>query len=247
MMGMHRIWPDPAPLDDTSLAEAYAPDRRSPSLRMNFVSSLDGAVEVGGYSKGLSDPADQTVLHALRVHADAVMVGAGTLRHEGYGAIRLDERDRSLRTAQGLAADPTLVVVSSTLDLDTGGSAFSQAPVRPIILTHGGSPADRRSALAAVADVVTCGDAVVDPAVGLAELHWRGLGQVLCEGGPYLFGALLAADLVDEICLTFAPLLAGAGAGRIVAGGRREIPADMRRMHVIAAGDTLLTRYRRAR
>ncbi len=239
---MRRIWPEPAELDDAGLMAAYAVDRSAgPSLRMNFVSSLDGAVEVGGYSRGLSDPADQKVLHGLRVHTDAVMVGAGTLRHEGYGPVRLNASDRAYRA--GLPPHPVLVVVSGSLDLDPDAGVFTAAPVRPIVLTHSAAPADRRTALAAVADIVICGDTVVDPAVGLVELRSRGFAQVLCEGGPHLFGALLAADQVDEMCLTLSANLTGSGAGRIVADGRRDVPLSMRLVHIIAAGDTLLTRY----
>jgi riboflavin-specific deaminase-like protein len=245
MNGMQRIWPDPAPLDPTRLAAAYGFDRTRPTVRMNFVSSLDGAVEVDGYSRGLSDEADQRVLQALRVHADAVMVGAGTLRHEGYGPVRLTDEEHKTRTSQGIQPDPTLVVVSSSLALDPTQKALAQAPVRPIVLTHAAAPAQRRAELAEVADVVDCGDAVVDLAVGLAELRTRGLAHVLCEGGPHLFGALLSADLVDEMCLTVSAKLAGSGAGRIVADGPRDTPAQMRLVHVIAAGDTLLTRYAR--
>ena len=94
------------------------------------------------------------------------------------------------------------------------------------MLTHAGADAAQQAALAAAADVVVCGESVVDLAVGLAELRQRGLDQVLCEGGPHLFGALLAADLVDELCLTVSPLLAGPGSERIVAGPTRPGPAD---------------------
>jgi riboflavin biosynthesis pyrimidine reductase len=114
------------------------------------------------------------------------------------------------------------------------------------VLTHDAAPADRRDALATVADVVSCGQSVVDLARGLAELHRRGLRHVLCEGGPHLFGALLAADLVDELCLTVSPLLVGAGPGRIVAGGRRDEPETLRLAHLIVAEGMLLTRYVRS-
>src|SRR5258707_14898544 len=96
------------------------------------------------------------------------------------------------RRAAGLSEQPTLVVVSGTLDLDPTARVFAQAPVRPVVLTHGGAADDRRQALAAVAEVVVCGDSVVDLAVGRAELARRGLAQGLCEGGPHLFGSLLA-------------------------------------------------------
>src|SRR5262245_39837094 len=130
--GMQRIWPDHAAVDDAGLFDAYAVDRSAGAqLRMNFVCSLDGAVEVDGYSRGLSNEDDQKVLHVLRVLADAVMVGAGTLRHEGYGPIRLSDRDHAARGV--LAPDPTLVVVSASLALDPADKAFALAPVRPVV------------------------------------------------------------------------------------------------------------------
>ena len=239
----NRLWPDRAPLDDDGLFEAYRLSRESPWLRVNFVSSLDGAVESDGYSRGLSNAIDQRVFALLRVHTDAVMVGAGTLRHEGYGPAHTAADELPRRRAAGLAEHPTLVIVSAALNLDSSHRIFTEAPVRPIIVAPATAPDDRRSALAPVADVITCGESVVDLSVALAELANRGLGQVLCEGGPHLFGSLLAADLVDELCLTLSPLLTGAGAGRIVAGAGRSDPSPMSLAHLLEADGTLFTRY----
>ena len=241
----NRLWPDPAPLDDDGLFEAYGLSRGGPWLRVNFVSSLDGAVESDGYSRGLSNAIDQRLFALLRVHTDAVMVGAGTLRHEGYGPARTAADQLARRHAAGLAEHPTLVIVSAALNLDPSHRVFTEAPVRPIIVAPAGAPDDRSDALAPVADVITCGESVVDLSVALAELAHRGLAQVLCEGGPHLFGSLLAADLVDELCLTQSPLLTGAGAGRIVAGAGRSDPLPMRLAHLLEAEGTLLTRYAR--
>jgi riboflavin biosynthesis pyrimidine reductase len=246
---MHLIWPthrnQETGLDEAGLRDLYAPPRPRPWLRVNFVASLDGAVEVDGYSRGLSGKPDQKVLSLLRQHCDALMVGAGTLRHEGYGPIRLDAQRRAWRREQGLAEIPPLVIVSAALDLDPQASALKDAPVRPILLTRAAAPPERQASLAKVADVAVCGETKVDLAVGLAELNRRGLRQVLCEGGPHLFGALLAAELVDELCLTVSPLLAGPGAGRIVAGVTREVPVELALRHIVAADGMLLTRYAR--
>jgi riboflavin biosynthesis pyrimidine reductase len=238
---------DIASLDDDALAAAYdLEDRSAPRLRVNFVTSLDGAVELDGYSAGLSSDADKRVFGQLRMACDGLLVGAGTLRHEGYGAVRLDESRRAWRRARGLAEFPTLVVVSNRLELDPTQGAFAEAPVRPIVLTCSGAPADRRTALEAVAEVIAVGDATVDVRAAVAALRERGLGQLLCEGGPHLFGALTAADLVDELCLTLSPLLAGPGAGRITAGSA----SSVRRMalrSVLTADGMLLLRYARTR
>jgi riboflavin biosynthesis pyrimidine reductase len=243
-----RLWPAAGgapPLDDAALAEAYAPEGAR-SLRANFVGSADGAVEVDGYSAGLSGPADKRVFGVLRMRCDALLVGAGTLRHEGYRAVRLDERRRAWRTGRGLPAYPTLVVVSRGLDLDPAQAAFADAPVRPVVLTRAAAPADRRAALSAVADVLAVGDDEVDLPAALDALRDRGLRHVLCEGGPRLLGALAAVDLVDELCLTVSPLLAGPGAGRVIAGAPTP-PRALSLRHALAAGDVLLLRYGRGR
>ena len=174
MPTVNRLWPDPAPLDDDGLFEAYGLSREGPWLRVNFVTSLDGAVESDGYSRGLSNAVDQRVFALLRVHTDAVMVGAGTLRHEGYGPARTAADD--LRAAAARPDSPSTRRWSSSpppLNLDPTHRVFTEAPVRPIVLTHAGAPADRRAALAPVADVITCGESVVDLSVALAELRPR--------------------------------------------------------------------------
>ncbi|MEH1164475.1 pyrimidine reductase family protein [Micromonospora sp. CPCC 205539] len=241
---IRRLWPEPSelPLDDAALTALYGRADR-PRLRVNFVASLDGAVTLEGYSAGLSGTPDKRVFGLLRMLCDALVVAAGTLRHEGYRAVRLNERRRAWRREQGLAEYPTLVVVSHSLDLDPAQAAFADAPVRPIVLTHPG--AEPPPGLTDVADVLRFGDDRLDLTAGLAELHRRGLAQLLCEGGPHLFGALTAADLVDELCLTVAPLLAGPGSGRITAGDAAP-PRQLALQHVLAAGDgALLTRYAR--
>ncbi|MEV4119593.1 pyrimidine reductase family protein [Micromonospora sp. NPDC049645] len=243
-MPIRRLWPEPStqPLDDAALTALYG-RADEPRLRVNFVASLDGAVTVDGYSAGLSGEPDKRVFGLLRMVCDALVVAAGTLRHEGYRAVRLNESRRAWRRANGLAEYPTLVVVSGSLDLDPAQAAFADAPTRPLVLTH--AAAVPPSGLTDVAELLRCGTERVDLTAGLAELHRRGLSQLLCEGGPHLFGALTAADLVDELCLTVSPLLAGPGSGRITAGDAAP-PRQLQLRHVLAAEDgVLLLRHAR--
>ncbi|MGB4136280.1 MAG: dihydrofolate reductase family protein, partial [Microbacterium sp.] len=149
-----RLWPRPVDgLDDDDLLAEYAFPLGRPWLRMNFIASIDGAATRAGRSGGLGDDADRRVFDLLRRDADVVLVGAGTARTEGYGAMRLDDASVSWRTAQGRAPHPVFVLVSRSLEL--APEIFADAPVRPIVYGGADAPAERRAALAAVADVVT--------------------------------------------------------------------------------------------
>jgi riboflavin biosynthesis pyrimidine reductase len=100
--------------------------------------------------------------------------------------------------------------------------------------------------VAEVADVIAVGDGAVDLAAAVAALHGLGATQLLCEGGPRLFGALIAADLVTELCLTVSPVLAGGGPGRIAAGVPGP-PREMSLRHVLSLEDMVFLRYARGR
>jgi riboflavin biosynthesis pyrimidine reductase len=158
--------------------------------------------------------------------------------------VRLDKTRRAWREAHGLPPYPRLVIASRRLDLDPSHPALAEAPVRPAILTCAAAPPDRRTALESVADVLVHGRDEVDLPAAVADLRGRGLAQILCEGGPHLFGSLTAADLVDEVCLTITPLLTGAGAGRITAGPGTGL-RGLKLAHTLVEDGVLLLRYER--
>ena len=235
-----------ATLNDDEITDLYAVhDRAVPWLRVNFVSSVDGAGTHDGLTAGLGTPADKRVFDILRRLCDVVLVGAGTVRAEGYGPMRLEEPAVRWRRGHGLAVQPVFAIVSAGLDLDPAHRIFSDAPVRPIVVTVDAAPADRRRALAEVADVLVAGDTSVDPALMRSLLAERGLAQVHSEGGPHLFGDFLRADAVDEVCLTISPFAEGPGAGRIVGGEPSGIQRPMVLRHVLSSEGTLLLRYLR--
>lgn len=199
----------PAPSDPAApvdLAAAYAvaaPGQRQ--LRVNFVAGADGGGAVDGKSDPLSGPADKELFRVLRGLADVVLVGAGTVRGEGYGPVR----------NTGSGRRPPLAVITSQPNLDPGSPLFTEAAERTLLLTT--AQADTGS-YADVANVVICGETRVDLAAAVDALADRGLTRVLCEGGPAVFAQLAAADLVDELCLTLAPRLTGPGGPRITTG-----------------------------
>jgi riboflavin biosynthesis pyrimidine reductase len=230
-------------LDDIAIGDHYSANVGTPWLRVNFVSSIDGAATVDGKSGGLGGAADHRVFDILRTLCDVVVVASGTVKAEGYGAMILDEAAVEARVAFGLKPQPTFAIVSGSLDLDPKSDVFAKAPVRPIVFT--GESAPTNDALAKVADVVVCGTTSVDPVAMTRALAERGLSRVHCEGGPSLFGSLLAADVVDELCLTVSPLLVGGDSGRIAKGAVPE-PRGMSLAGILRSEDTLLLRYIRA-
>jgi len=216
-------------------------------VRVNFVESLDGGVvDAEGRSGGLGGAGDHAVFHALRAHADVVLVGAGTARQERYGPHRPGPELAARRAADGRTAPAAIALVSGKLDLDPRAALFTQAVTPTIVLTSAASPADERRALAEVARVMVAGDEHVDLAEGLRQLRADlGLDSVLCEGGPSLAGSLFSAGLADELCLTLAPALVGAGGPRIVErlAGR----VDLRLTRLLEAEGELLLAYEVAR
>lgn len=212
---MHRLLPDPTSVVD--LDEAYA--HPEGLVRANMVASLDGAVrDASGRSDGLSSPADKRVFGALRAGCDVVLVGAGTVRAEGYGPARPNAGRQSARLARGQSAVPVIAVVSRSLQLDLHTPFFTEAAARPIVMTVGSSPEDRRKEVASVADVVVAGHEDLDVDAALDALRARGLSRVLCEGGPHLLTEVAAAGRLDELCLTVALTIQGGESGRLVSG-----------------------------
>jgi riboflavin biosynthesis pyrimidine reductase len=248
---MRALLPEPA--EDVDVHQWYAADWLLPGgLRMNFVASVDGAATAAGLSRGLQTPGDNRIFAALRDLADVVVAGAGTVRAEGYGAVELSPRRREFRRLHGLDEALPTAVVSRSLNLDPASPLFAADRPRTIVITS--AAADQRvlEALDGIADVVVCGEADVDLARARCALEGRGLRRILCEGGPHLFADMLRAGVVDELCLSISPLLAGPGAPRIVAGLGRPGPhaeqaAEPERLHLtglLEEDGALFCRYR---
>lgn len=181
---MRRLLPDPA--DQVSLDDAYAaPDSW---VRGLMVTSVDGAAEVDGSSGPLSAPADRRVLAHLRGTADVVLVGAQSVRAEGWRPPRPSPERRAQRREQGRPEVPAYAVVSRSGDLPRG-------PAEGEVLVVSGEPGQ-----------------VLD------DLAARGLTRVVCEGGPSWLAQVAAAGRLQELCLTVSPLLAGPGRRGLLEG-----------------------------
>ncbi|MEA3018923.1 MAG: hypothetical protein QOI47_447 [Actinomycetota bacterium] len=178
-----------------------APRPTRPWVLANMVTGIDGSVAIDGRTKQMSSEVDRALFHHLRTLADVILVGATTVRDERYGPHR---------PTDGSAPKP-IAVVSGSLRLDRESPFFTDAVARPIVVTSARSDPATRARLAEIADVRVIGDARVDVGAAVRELG----GVILCEGGPSLLAELLLADLLDEMCLTIAPIVGG-DPGRIV-------------------------------
>lgn len=180
-------------------------------VRACFARTLDGAITgPDGLSGSISSPADRVVMAAIRRFADVYLAGAGTVRAEGYSAIRADLDRARERVARGLAPSPTLAVVTTTCDFDWEHVDFVNSQARPIMLTTASSDPAARSTAERWCEVVIAGEHRVEPAQALDALAERGLTRVSFEGGDQLLADMVHADALDEMDLTIAPVLTGA-------------------------------------
>ncbi|MBT2457033.1 pyrimidine reductase family protein [Streptomyces sp. ISL-86] len=235
-------------LDELAEAYAYPPLAGDAHwLRANMVSTLDGAAQHEGRSQPISGETDMRIFGTLRGLADVVVVGAETVRREGYRPARAREAFAARRKAAGQGPAPAIAVITASMDLDFSLPLFTSPLVPTLVITGATAPADRvAEAAGAGAEVVVAGDgAAVDPARAVRELAERGLRRQLTEGGPRMLGQFVAADALDELCLTVAPMLAAGDAQRIAWGPSVAVPHRLAPASVLEEAGFLFTSYRR--
>ena len=225
---MRQLFPDA--VDSVDPADVYA-DRpiadSRPAVRLNMISSVDGATTLNGVSGALGGPGDKRVFAVLRGLADVVLVAAGTVRAERYGP-----------------SNTPIAVVTRTAHLDWQSPFFCEAKVRPLVVTVDDAPAENLEHAAEVADVVIAGTGSVALRQAIGELGKRGYDHVLAEGGPSLNGQLALENVLDELCLTFSPKLAGGDAKRILDGLTLPAPTALSLRSVLEEDGFLFLRYR---
>ena len=223
---MERLYPRPGQVEPADAMAhldlgSRAPEGR-PYVVLNMVATLDGKAAVDGSTRGLGGETDRQLFHHLRTQADVLMAGAGTVRAERYGRAVKDPALRAKREEEGLAADPTTVIVSASMDLPAD-LPLLQAEGQPVIL----ATAAEHELEGVTADVgyLRIGTDMPVMMARLREEH--GVRSVLCEGGPTLNFHLLAAGLVDELFLSVDPLIVG-GADALTLAAGRELPDPVR-------------------
>lgn len=218
-----RVLLDTLSAPSEELADLYRPPRL-PWLRVNMVSTVDGAATgESGKSGSINNAADKAVFDALRAQADAILVGAGTARAEGYRVARVP-----------------LVIVSRSGEVPEQLRAAEPGQVLMALCARSPGLAGARDLLGAE-NVVVAGEDRLDLAAVKAELVSRGLRNLLSEGGPHLLRDLIASGAADELCLTVVPRTIAGVHPRILAG--ESVDADLELALLLEHEGTLLARY----
>jgi riboflavin-specific deaminase-like protein len=242
---VRRLVPDPGPTSVAEQLDGYRPwddpPAGRPRVALNFASTLDGRASIEGRSGKIGSDTDTAMLVGLRQRFDAVMIGAGTMRVEKYGRIIGDPAKRARREELGLPGDPLVVLIGS-LDLPWDAPLFTDGGGEVLLVT-----ADQEAEppqTATPVEVVREPDGRVDMEAVLRRLREdRGVRALLCEGGPHLHSQLQAAGLADELFLTIAPKLVGAGS-TILEGALPEV-AELDLDWLLQEDSELFARYRR--
>lgn len=244
---MQRLLPDPGPttveeqlagLDLVDLAYA-----ERPYIAVNFAVTIDGRAAIEGRSGPIGSRTDSEMLQLLRTRADAVMIGAGTMRAERYGRIVSDPSLRAGRERIGLPPDPLAVIASGRLDLPWDAGLFSDRGGRVVIFTTADTePPETKTPL----EVIRHEGPAIDLVEALRYLRQEhGIRGLLCEGGPGLHSELQSLEMVDEIFVTLAAKLSGGDEPRMIEG---ELPrrSDWELAWLLEEKGELFARYRRA-
>jgi riboflavin biosynthesis pyrimidine reductase len=239
----------PSWLESVDPTEVYATDARQPHadrpwLLVDMISSADGATHVNGTSGPLGSPGDHAVFRAIRGIADVILVAAGTVRSENYRPVKATPEIREARLQRGQTPLARLAILSRHLDFDFDTELF-QGDSPPLLLTAQSAPASALRRAESITEVVRFDGQRVDMTAAVTALGHRGAKIVLAEGGPTLNGQLHEAQLIDELCLTFSPLLIGSDAGRVIDGAPLTVQS-MRLVRVLEEDSSLFLRYVRA-
>lgn len=227
----------------TDMADVGRLYRDAPEgLRANMIFSADGAAAIDGRVRGLTCPADQYLLRRLRGYSDAILVGGATARAESYGPIRLPADQREERAAAGLR-EPRLVVVTLTGRLPE--SLRSPIGDPPVLLTSRSAAKFNGLHDDASRRVLIAGEDRVEIVTALELLRRAGMSRILCEGGPMLLDEIVRAGVIDELCVTIAPKLAGSQTLGPITTPAMSVPLGLRLRHAVVHDGYLFLRYSR--
>jgi riboflavin biosynthesis pyrimidine reductase len=242
---VRRLLPDSGSTTVAEQLEGYRPweEERGerPFVAMNFAVTVDGRATIAGVSGPIGSDDDTAMLSGLRGRFDAILIGAGTMRAERYGRLAAKPETRQRRERLGLPPDPLLAIFSGRLDLPWDAPAFTEGGRVVVFTASEAEPPPSTTPVQVVRH-----ESFIDPVAALRHLRQEcGVRALLCEGGPGLHGELQAAGLVDELFLTTAPKLGGAGAAPRILEGELPATVELELAWLLESDGELFARYRR--
>jgi 2,5-diamino-6-(ribosylamino)-4(3H)-pyrimidinone 5'-phosphate reductase len=222
--------------------------QQRPHVSVNMAMSVDGRISTRRREHiTLGTAHDRLLMDRLRSANDAVVVGAGTVRHDGFPILVRDDATREARVARGRAPHPVNVVLSRSLDLPTNRPLFKRSDTEKIVVTTRRATAARIRRISRVAEVVVLPRQTLSPTAVLDLLWDRGMKKVLLEGGGEVHFAFARERVVDELYITVTPRLIGGTEAPSILDGRGFLKDEHVRLTLVSCrriDDELFLRYR---
>jgi riboflavin-specific deaminase-like protein len=218
------------------------------TVTVNMAVSVDGRITTRAREHfALGSEYDRRLMDELRARADAVIVGAGTVRHDGWPMVIRYPDLRAKRIARKRMPNPVNVVLTRALDLPVGARFFRSPDTERIVFTTRQAPAARVKRFLRVAEVVVLPGRTISPAAVVSHLRARGLRNLLVEGGGETHFAFAKAGLVDRLYVTVTPrLIGGTGAPSLLDGkgflAREHLRLELESLR--RKGDEVFLRYK---
>ena len=218
-----------------------------PHVSVNMAMSLDGKITT--YRRediSLGTKHDRRLMDELRADAKAVIVGSGTVRHDGF-PIHMRYPDlEARRVARGWPPHPINVTMSRTLDLPSNRPFFQHANTEKIVFTTNAAPDARVKRFSRFAEVLVLPKRTLSPTTVLENLRQRGVDRVLLEGGGEVHFAFAKEGAIDDVYITLTPRLIGGAAAPTIMDGKGFLAADHLNLRLLTTeriGDELFLKY----
>lgn len=189
---------------------------------------------------------DRRLMDELRAGAHAVIVGSGTVKHDGFPILMRYEDLKARRISRGLPPHPVNVTMSHALSLPANRPFFQHADTETIVFTTRSAPAARVKRFSRFAEVVVLPRKTLSPRAVLDHLGNRGFTRVLLEGGGEVHFAFAKEGVIDDVYITMTPRLIGGASAPTIMDGKGFLADNHLKLHlekVKRIGDELFLKY----